>query len=301
MELFVQRGDSASTIPLGHKGDPLRITFYGVRGSTPCSCQANNRYGGNTSCVVLDAPGEDPLVLDLGTGLRFWGPELDDNGGFRGSALVTHLHWDHVQGLPFFTPIDRPGAQLDIYGPQCEQGSLEEAFDLFMGPPYFPVRLADLRGQIRFHDFHDSDVVIGTAKVRARPVPHIGNTNGYRIEWDGFTVAYISDHQAPLDGSKIVAESVLELCDGVDVLIHDAQYTFQEWQAKAHWGHCSIDYALEVARQSGAHQLVLFHHDPEHNDDTMDQLVMEANEKAKALGLERVVAASEGLTLVFEN
>lgn len=301
MKIFVAPLSLSATISKSQKGDPLRITFYGVRGSTPCPCEANNRYGGNTSCVVLDVPGEDPLVLDLGTGLRFWGAELADDGSFRASALVTHLHWDHVQGLPFFVPLDRPGAQLDIYGPRCEEGSLAEAFDLFMGPPYFPVRLSDLRGQVRFHDLHDSDVSIGTAKIRSRSVPHIGATNGYRIEWDGISVAYVSDHQAPLDGAMTVAESVLELCDDADVLIHDAQYSAGEWKDKAHWGHCSIDYAVEVARQSGVRKLVLFHHDPDHDDETVDRLLAEAQAQASSYGIEQVIAASEGMTLVFES
>src|SRR5204863_7173906 len=102
-------------------GIPLRITFYGVRGSTPCPCEANSRYGGNTACVALEVAGEDPIVLDIGTGLRFWGETLPTDGSFRGTALVTHMHWDHVQGLPFFVPVDRPGARLDIYGPTQDE------------------------------------------------------------------------------------------------------------------------------------------------------------------------------------
>lgn len=296
---MVTRQAPGATIPQSRRGDPLRITFYGVRGSTPCCSEANHRYGGNTACVVLDVPGEDPIVFDLGTGLRFWGAHQPSDGSFRASALVTHLHWDHVQGLPFLAAMDRPGARFDIYGPRSDEGSLAEAFDVFMAPPYFPVRLSDLRGRVRLSDFQDGDVVIGTAKIRARPVPHIGATNGYRVEWDGITVAYVSDHQAPLDGSMTVADSVLELCDGVDVLIHDAQFTTEEWQEKAHWGHCSVDYAVEVARQAGVRRLVLFHHDPDHDDSTIDRLLTEARAQAASYGIEQVIAASEGLTLAF--
>ena len=117
----------------------LNVSFFGVRGSTPCPCDENRRYGGNTSCVQLDAPGHDPIVLDLGTGLRQLGQTLPADGSFRGSALVTHMHWDHVQGLPFFAPILAPGAQLDIFGPPQEAGSLAEAFHQFVRPPFFPV------------------------------------------------------------------------------------------------------------------------------------------------------------------
>src|SRR5688500_3463081 len=145
----------------------LNVTFYGVRGSTPCPCDENLRYGGNTACVALEVPGEDPIVLDLGTGLRFWGQELPLDGSFSGTALVTHIHWDHVQGLPFFAPADRIGARFDIYGPRPDADmSLEVAFDRFMRPPYFPVSSAELRGDYRFFDIDDGDLVIGNAKVR---------------------------------------------------------------------------------------------------------------------------------------
>ena len=125
----------------------MNVTFYGVRGSTPCPCEANRRYGANTACVALEVPGEDPIVFDIGTGLRFWGETLPTDGSFRGTALVTHMHWDHVQGLPFFVPVDRPGARLDIYGPTQDEGSLAEVFNDLMKPPYFPVRAAELRAR----------------------------------------------------------------------------------------------------------------------------------------------------------
>jgi phosphoribosyl 1,2-cyclic phosphodiesterase len=277
----------------------LNVTFHGVRGSTPCSCEANSRYGGNTACVALDAPGHDPLVFDLGTGLRFFGETQPHDGSFRAHALVTHLHWDHVQGLPFCVPINRPGAQLDVYGPPQDGLTLAEAFEEFMRPPYFPVRIGDLIGDIRFHTADPDDFAVGDAKVRARYVPHIGATLGYRVEYAGITVCYISDHQQPLDGSFGIAEEVLELADGVDLLIHDAQFTTEEFAVKSHWGHCTIDYALHVAHEAGAKRLALFHHDPSHSDVFIDQLLAEARETARRLDVEEVIAAGEGMTLSF--
>jgi phosphoribosyl 1,2-cyclic phosphodiesterase len=276
----------------------VQVTFYGVRGSCPCPSEANRRYGGNTACVALEMPGEPPIICDLGTGLRTFGATQPLDGTFRGTALITHIHWDHVQGLPFFPPADRVGATLDIYGPAQEEGLLGDVFGDFMRPPYFPVHFSDLRGDIRFHDVTDDDVSIGNAKVRVRPVPHTGPTVGYRIEWDGASVAYISDHQAPplLDR---VAESVLELCDGVDLLIHDAQYRPDEFEVKSHWGHCTVDYAVLVAKQAGARRLALFHHDPAHDDAEMDRLLDEAREHAAAVGLDDVVAAYEGLRITL--
>jgi phosphoribosyl 1,2-cyclic phosphodiesterase len=235
-------------------------------------------------------------LLDLGTGLRLLAQTQPLDGTFHAAALITHLHWDHVQGLPFFPPIDRVGARLDIYGPRQEQGSLSEVFGDLMRPPYFPVHFTDLRGDIVFHDVADENLAIGNAKVKVRPVPHCGPTVGYRIEWDGATVVYISDHQAPvtLEG---VADSVLELCEGADLLIHDAQYTPDEFEVKAHWGHCTVDYALLVAKEAGARKVCLFHHDPAHSDDQLDSLLVAAKQRGAEYGLDEVMAAYEGLTL----
>jgi phosphoribosyl 1,2-cyclic phosphodiesterase len=274
---------------------PVEVTFYGVRGSCPCPSEANRRYGGNTACVGLTAAGQEPIVFDLGTGLRAFGDTQPQDGTFAGTALLTHIHWDHVQGLPFFPPADRVGARFDIFGPQQEAESLSELFDGFMRPPYFPVTCSDLRGEIRFHEVLKDEFTVGGAEVTVRPVPHCGPTVGYRVTIGGRTVTYVSDHQAPLT-LDTVADSVLELADGADVLIHDAQYTRSEFEQKSHWGHCTIDYAVTVAREAGVRTVVLFHHDPSHGDDHLDELVAEARGFAGGSGPE-VIAAFEGLQL----
>jgi phosphoribosyl 1,2-cyclic phosphodiesterase len=275
----------------------LEISFYGVRGSCPCPSEANRRYGGNTACVALTVHGEPPIVFDLGTGLRPFGETQPLDGSFAGTALLTHIHWDHVQGLPFFPPADRVGATFDIYGPQQEEGSLTELFDGFMRPPYFPVSYADLRGDIKFHEVLKDELTIGSASVSVRPVPHCGPTVGYRVAWQQRVVTYVSDHQAPLalDG---ISSDVLDLARGADVLIHDAQYTRPEFEEKAHWGHCPVDYAVKVAREAGVATLVLFHHDPSHGDDRMDDLLREAQALSGPNGPE-VIAAYEGLVLTL--
>jgi phosphoribosyl 1,2-cyclic phosphodiesterase len=273
----------------------LDLTFFGVRGSCPCPSPANVRYGGNTACVSLTVPGEDPIVFDLGTGLRAFGETQPTDGSFAGTALVTHIHWDHVQGLPFFPPADRVGARFRIYGPQQDDGTLRELFDDFMRPPYFPVTIEQLRGDYSFHEVLKDELHVGSASVMVRPVPHVGPTVGYRVGWEGRVVTYISDHQAPLDLTSI-SESVLELCAGADVLVHDAQYTPDEFAEKSHWGHCTIEYAIGVARQAGVTKLVLFHHDPSHADDRMDELAECARRTAGPGGPE-VVAAFEGLRI----
>jgi phosphoribosyl 1,2-cyclic phosphodiesterase len=274
----------------------LDVTFYGVRGSTPTPCAENQRYGGNTSCVALEVEGQEPIVFDLGTGLRFWGDRLCPLGGpFRGTALITHLHWDHVQGLPFFMPINRPGARLDVIGPTHDGRSLEDSFSVFMRPPFFPVTVAELLGDVTFRDVDHGELQIGEARVVVRQVPHVGETNGYRVDWAGASVAYISDHQEPPGKPDHVDDAVLELCDGVDLLIHDAQYTPDEFAEREHWGHCTVRYAVEVARQAGVKQLTLFHHDPSHHDDRVDELLSEAETWGRDMGVPSVSAAFEGM------
>lgn len=273
------------------------ITFYGVRGSTPCACESVARYGGNTSCVVVTSEDHDPVILDLGTGLRFFGLDRPFDAPFRGTALVTHLHWDHVQGLPFFSPLLVPGARLDLYGPTQDPDGLEAAVRCFVQPPYFPVAVDDLPGDIVFHDTPAGSFDIPGAQVEAAWVPHVGPTFGYRITTGGVSIAYVSDHQQPALGSTDVDPEVLDLCRGADVLIHDAQFDDLEFSMRSDWGHCTVDYAVEVAAQAGARRLVLFHHDPAHTDVRIDELLVGARRLAADRGVEQVLAASEGLRL----
>jgi phosphoribosyl 1,2-cyclic phosphodiesterase len=275
----------------------MRVTFLGVRGSFPCPSPTNRRYGGNTAAVALEVDGEPPILLDLGTGL----PQFDtrtatgDGRPFKAVALVTHLHLDHVQGLPFFPPVHQAGTELDVYGPRQDSGSLRDAFAGLVEPPYFPLPLDEILGDLRFHEVCRDDLSIGTADVTVRPVPHLGPTVGYRVRWGGGTLAYISDHQAPSD-PEFVDEAVLELCEGVDLLIHEGQYTPDEFATKPGWGHCTIDYALRVATRSGARRLCLFHHDPWRTDDDLDGLI-EAARPAAGGATEEVMAAAEGMVL----
>jgi phosphoribosyl 1,2-cyclic phosphodiesterase len=272
----------------------LDVTFYGVRGSTPCACDENRRYGGNTSCVVLRSPGADPILLDLGTGLRFFGLDHPVDVPLRAHALVTHLHWDHVQGLPFCPPLLAPGAELTVYGPADGERSFGEAFDQLMAPPYFPVRAHQLSGDIRFTSLQPGVHHIAGAKVTVARVPHTGETFGYRVERDGVAVVYVSDHQQPVDDPTHVHPDVLALCHGADLLIHDAQYTPEEFLLRSDWGHCTVDYAVRVAAQAGVRSLALFHHDPSHDDESLDLLTLAAAEVGRTLNVPEVFAAAEG-------
>ena len=316
----------------------VEVGFYGVRGSYPCSDQSLSRYGGATASVSVDAgDGSPPVLLDLGTGCRQLGLELLDRyfpgeahlpgpnphdehsaggapavgrrvdtaaGGrsaprLRLSAFVTHLHFDHVQGLPFFGPALRPDVRLDVYGP-VQDTSLEEAFAALVEPPYFPVGVGELPAEVGFSGLPDRSVVeIGATTVLAREVPHVGRTLGFRVEAGGVVIAYLPDHQAPSKngvGLTTVSAAALDLCRDADLLVHDAQYTDDELAQKPCWGHSTLAYAVEVARQAGVRQLAVFHHDPLHDDDELDRIGTEAVVIAGAAGL-KVMMAAQGLTV----
>lgn len=277
------------------------MTFFGVRGSCPCAGDRYRRVGGNTSCVLVTIEGDLPLILDLGTGLRalgdVLGPALRAQGRpLAANALLTHLHFDHILGLPFFGPLHDPGAVLTVYGPRQDGGSLQETLPAAVQPPFFPVHMTDFRGEVCFTDTGDEDFAIGAAKVRARSVPHRGNTLGFRVEADGRSLAYLPDHQAPVD-RRTVPDGVLELCEGADLLVHDAQYTDEEFMEKSEWGHSTVAYAVRVAAESGAKRLLLFHHDPSHTDRDLERLVSRARRLQDARRLDDVSVASEGMTV----
>ena len=275
----------------------MQVTFFGVRGSTPCDGDDISKYGGNTSCVAVRVPGEPPLFFDLGTGARYFGTTLPQDGTFRGTCLLSHLHWDHTQGLPFFSPLLHEGAELHVYAPAQEDGrSVADVINTVIRPPLFPVTIDQLPGMVRFHDVADEEFRVGSFKVMSRMVPHVGPTLGYRIEWGGRSIAYLSDHQQPHDGSYAVSDGARELIEGVDLLIHDSQYTPSEFEKKATWGHCTIDYAIWLAGHCHASRLALFHHDPSRSDVALDEVVRCAAAAGARMGVE-VFAASEGLVV----
>jgi len=209
------------------------------------------------------------LVFDAGTGLRQLGEAMDEP--FRGHLFSTHLHLDHVQGLTFCPSILRPGAEVTIYGPTQEDGTLEKAFTLLFSPPYFPVPLSDLSPRFDFVEMTDDTVVADGATVRGAMVPHAGPTLGYRMQYGDIVVAFIPDHQEPV-GEDCIDQNVLTLAAEADLLVHDAQYSPDEFAEKAYWGHSTIEYAVRVAETARARRLALFSHDPAHSDDEIDAL-----------------------------
>lgn len=297
-----------------HLGAPT-LTFHGVRGSTPCDGHNYSRYGGNTSSVALEAPGHVPTIFDLGTGVRTYGDivtaklasDLTANRAlspYEANVLLTHLHWDHVIGFPFFTPAFRPDARITVHGPRQIEGPLRDVFTGVMRPPYFPITPDQLGGDVSFIDIGNDEFALNGAKVRSRWVRHTDPALGFRVELEGASVTYISDHGPGCiadDPDDYVPPGVLELCDGVDVLIHDAQHTAAEYEAKRHFGHSSIEYAIHVAREAGAQRLVLFHHCPTHSDDDVDRILEHAQDLSARIDGPTIIAAYEGLRLELER
>lgn len=217
--------------------------------------------------------GEAPsLILDAGTGIRRVSTLLRGEP-FRGAILLSHLHWDHTMGLPFFRSADDPEADLELFLPA--QGDPLEVLALAMGPPHFPIRPDQLRGRWRFRGLEEGTVEIAGFEVTAREVPHRGGrTFGYRVSDGERSLAYLPDH-CPIergpgaDGLGAVHEAALALAQGVDVLIHDSQYWREEYAVRAAWGHATPDYALRLGEEAGVGQVVLFHHDPDRTDEAI--------------------------------
>ena len=258
----------------------MRVHLCGVRGSTPAPGSEFVRYGGNTSCVAVTADGDDrpTLVLDAGTGIRRVSPLL---GGvpFVGTVLLSHLHWDHTQGLPFFQLGDHPDAEVRLLVPEQTDGvGAEATLARCMTPPFFPIDPGQLRGSWLFDSVPRESFDAGTFTVTARTVPHKGGeTVGYRVSDGRATVAYLPDHCPTAlgpgeDGLGAYHHEALALCENADVLIHDAQLVTEELEAEASWGHAAAEYAVALGRRCGVGTVVLFHHKPSRTDDELDIL-----------------------------
>ncbi|MCU1600079.1 MAG: Phosphoribosyl 1,2-cyclic phosphodiesterase [Frankiales bacterium] len=278
----------------------MRVTFCGVRGSTPAPGPDFTRYGGQTSCVALSHDGAVPsLVLDAGTGLNAVTPLLQ-GAPFAGSILLSHLHWDHTHGMPFFAGGAAAGSRVDVRIP--DQGSDAEAvLEKCFSPPHFPIVPSQLGPGWSFGGLEEGDCSLEGFTVLALEIPHKGGrTYGYRVSAGGCSVAYLPDHSPTSlgpgpDGLGERHAAALALADGVDLLITDAQHTASQFPALEFLGHATVEYDVELAREAGAKALALFHHAPSRTDEEVDEIALLAGDLAGSAVA--VLAASEGLTL----
>lgn len=286
----------------------MRVRFWGTRGSVATPGRATARFGGNTSCVEVSAADGTCLVLDCGTGARQLGLALLAAGPPPIHLLLTHTHWDHIQGFPFFAPAYLPGTILDIYAAPGLERTLEETLAGQMEHTYFPVRLSELRAQIVVHEIGESTFRVGGITVRAQHLNHTAPCLGYRLEAGGVSVVYATDHEPFWWGGLEVgpAERLLhpgdrrhaEWLDSADLVIHDTQYTDAEYPIKRDWGHSSVEYVTDLAVLAGVKRLALFHHDPTRTDQAVTRLTQRMRRRARSHGSNLdVIAAAEWLDL----
>ncbi len=289
----------------------MRVRFWGTRGSVPTPGQKTVRYGGNTACVELRTNAGAFIIFDSGTGIRELGLHLARQGGpVAAHLMLGHTHWDHISGFPFFTPVFVPGNHVTIYGARDLDRSLRDVLAGQMHYTYFPVPLGDLRAEIEFCELEEGEITIEDAVVRSHYLNHTAVCMGYRVEADGVSVAYITDHEpygfsggqdgtsagglrgGPIHGGD---RRLIEFVRGVDLLIQDAQYTPEEYQTRRGWGHSSTDYVTDIAVEAGARRVALFHHEPTHADDDIDRMVENSRQRARGAGSDlELFAAAEG-------
>ncbi|HKW57542.1 MAG TPA: MBL fold metallo-hydrolase [Candidatus Acidoferrum sp.] len=276
-----------------------KLSFWGVRGSTPTVDPATWRYGGNTPCLELAAPDGTQFILDCGTGLRMlgsrWGAP-SGNGTAETHIFVTHYHWDHIQGIPFFAPLYAENNKFHFYSFRSKflgRDSLKQVFETQMAVPYFPVDLSAMNAKRKFREVDGGDeFTIGENKIIAKWLNHPQGCLGFRIETPAGTVAYATDNEP---GDAKLDESLRELVAGADILINDAQYTPEQLTTtRKGWGHSSWQEGVKLARETGAKTLVLFHHDPDSTDRMVDSLLRNAREE-----FDSVFAASEGMVITL--
>ena len=282
----------------------MNVKVWGCRGSIAAPGSENARYGGNTSCVQVVLDDGTTLVLDAGTGIRGLGLALAQSGESPLiHILLTHLHLDHIQGLVFFAPCFQAQARIVIWGPAAPEASLEERIGRYISAPLSPLEVRELPCDVSFRDCPGAEWTIGSARIRSESVNHRGPTLGFRITDGDTSLCYIPDHEpalgVPLEALDSEWISGFDLARGASLLIHDCQYTDAEYPDHVGWGHSRLSDTLAFARRTEAERVLLFHHDPLHDDVQLDALGVEAARRWSALGgdPERLSLAVEGQEL----
>jgi phosphoribosyl 1,2-cyclic phosphodiesterase len=272
----------------------MLVRFWGVRGSTPTPQPENLRYGGNTSCVEVRVNGHN-YVFDCGTGFRNLGKQLaQENNGHPISAhiFLSHFHWDHIQGIPFFAPLYGDHKNSFVFHSSNRARGLQQALEEQMAEPYFPVNMSEMAAHRQFSNIDEGRIAFDNCTVDSKWLNHPQGCLGFRLEAEGKVIVYATDNEP---GQPVFDKNVRKLAEGADVLIYDAQYLPEEYAArKQGWGHSHWREAVNVVIESGAKELILFHHDPDHSDSCIDSVVTKAREYYP-----RVRAASEGMEITL--
>lgn len=274
----------------------IRTTFWGVRGSIPTPGPSTVRIGGNTSCVEVEC-GDTRIVFDSGTGIRPLGQKLLKSMPLELHLFYSHVHWDHIQGFPFFAPAFVKGNTIHMYGEANSRGTVESAMGGQMEFPNFPVKLTQLASTLVFHDLQSGDVVTlrEGLTVTAQAGTHPGGVLAYRVEHEGRRVVYVTDTEHPSEG---IDERIVSIARDADVFIYDSMYTPEEYDGRADgrsrvgWGHSTFEHGARIAHAAGCKQYVLFHHDPDQSDEEVDQKEIRAREL-----FPNAICAYEGLTI----
>jgi phosphoribosyl 1,2-cyclic phosphodiesterase len=279
---------------------PTRVKFWGVRGSIPTPGPTTVHYGGNTSCVEVRADGQI-IILDAGTGLRLLGRELlaeFDTQPLDLTLLLTHTHWDHIQGLPFFMPVYKPQNHLRILGYEGARHGLEVMLAGQMESPFFPIGLREVPANVIIEELKETDFHVGPVRVQAGHATHPGLCVGYRLfTSDGHSLAYFPDNELPHQDAN-QSRRMIDFLRGTDLLIMDTEFDAEEYHQHTGWGHGCLDDVVALALQAEVKTLVLFHHDPNHDDAKISQMLAHARQLVAARNASlHVEAAREGMTV----
>lgn len=276
----------------------IEMTFWGIRGTLPRPGPATVRYGGNTSCVALEFPRGQIFIFDAGSGIKILGDHLMARGGrLEGRIFISHPHWDHINALPFFTPLYVQGNEFEILGPSHGPTKMRDLVSAQMDGVYFPITMREFGAKIDFRDLHEGSFEFDEITVDTMLLAHPGNCLGYRVRYEGRSICYITDNELfPASAEHYSAEydqRLLDFVRGTDVLIMDTNYFDEEYVAKVGWGHSSVSQVADFAHRSEAQTLYLFHHDHGHDDDAIDRKVDIAREVLQDSTTE-VVSPTEG-------
>lgn len=289
----------------------MHVRFWGTRGSLPKPGPDTLLFGGNTACVEVRTAADTLVIIDCGSGLHGLGQSLVKPGKpvLKGHILISHTHWDHIQGIPFFAPFFGPGNEWDIYAPKGIGQSLQDTLAGQMQYAYFPVRLEEMGAKIRYHELFEGDFQLGEVSVRTRYMNHTAVTLGFRLEADDAALVYASDHEPfsrhLASGNGEILGQDREHCEfltGADLVIHDAQYTLSEYASKIGWGHSTVEYAVAMCRAAGAARLALTHHDPLRTDSAIEEIVRKIHEDQRGMAQALdIFAAAEGQGLELKR